>query len=155
MRKPITITTQNYFENVIYYSGWMFLVLSIPAFIAKWYVGIIFALLGFIIISTAYKLVIDSASNQFEDYLSILGLKRNITISKFEQLKTIKIKSGKYSQQLNLASISTTVSGTRHSAYLVTDNGDHYLGESKSEAGITAKAYKIAKKLDLEVELSA
>lgn len=150
MNSKITITTQNYFEYVFYYSGWGLLVLSIPIFIIMWYVGIIALVLGIIILTTTYKLAIDPQSKQIEDFLFFLGMKQNSAITPYQKIHHISIKSGTYTQQLNYKSVSSTVQGTIYSAYLLADEQNHFLGESKSKKHITEKARKIAQ--DLKVD---
>lgn len=150
MTPKITITTQTYFENVFYYSGWALLIFAIPIFIIMWYVGIIALVLGVILTTTAYRLVIDTRSKQIEDYLFFLGMKKNSAITPYQKIHHISIKSGTYTQQLNYKSVSTTIQGTIYSAYLLADEQNHFLGESKSKKRITAKARKISQKIKVD-----
>lgn len=151
MAPKITITTQSYFENVFYYSGWALLIFAIPIFIIMWYVGIIALVLGVILTTTSYKLVIDTRSKQIEDFLFFLGMKTNSAITAYQTMHHISITSGAFSQQLNYKSVSTTIQGTMYSAYLLADEQSHFLGESKNEKHITEKARSIAKKLQVEL----
>lgn len=154
MKPKITITTQTYFENVFYYFGWALLIFAVPIAIQLWYVGIIAGLLGLMLTSTAYKLVIDPKTKKIEDYLVFLGMKKNSAQTAYQNLQNISIKSGTYTQQLNYKSVSSTVQGTIYSAYLLADEQNHFLGESKSKKNISEKASRIAKKLKIDfVEL--
>lgn len=151
MSPKITITTQNYFEYVFYYSGWAMLILAIPIFFVIWYVGIIALTLGIVLTTTAYRLEIDTNSHRIEDFLFFLGMKLSATIFPYNKIYHISIKSGTFSQQLNYKSLSTTIQGTIYSAYLLTDDQNHFLGESKSKKRITAKARRIANKMKVEL----
>jgi len=151
MKPKISVTTQTYFEDIFYYTGWFFLVTGIPVLIIFWYVGIVTLALGVIIITTSYKLVIDTTTNQIEDFLFFLGMKKNLKITHFTKLNHISLKSRTYTQQLNLKSLSSTIRGTLYFASLKTDEGNYLLGESKSKNKITAKANRIAKELNIEI----
>ncbi len=151
-KKPkITITTQTYFEDHFYYAGLFLLIVGFPVLFIKWYLGIIALFLGFIVMTTAYKLVIDSEKHSAEDFLFFLGMKRNKVVTTFNKIHHISIKSGTYSQQLNYKSLSSTVHGTMYSAYLMTDEENYFLGESKSQKKITTKAKAVAGQLGLEL----
>ena len=152
MTPKISITTQTYFEDLFYYTGWFFLITGIPVLIFYWYVGIITISLGVIITTTSYKLVIDTTTNQVEDFLFFLGMKKNLKITRFTKIHHIAIKSGTYTQQLNLKSLSSTIRGTMYSAYLKTDEENYFLGDSKNKNRITAKASHIAKNLNIELK---
>jgi hypothetical protein len=150
MTPKITIISQNYFEYVFYYFGWACLIFAIPISIIIWYVGVIALILGIILTTTSYRLVIDSRSNRIEDCLFFLGMKSNSTLFTYKHIHHISIKSGTYSQQLNYKSVSTTVEGIMYSAYLLADDQNHFLGDSKSKKRITEKAIKIAKNLNAD-----
>lgn len=152
MKPKISITTQTYFEDMFYYSGWGFLVAAIPLLLIFWYVGIIAILLGVIIVTTSYKLVIDTTTNQVEDFLFFLGMKKNLKITHFKIIHHVTVKSGTYTQQLNLKSLSSTIRGTIYSAHLKTNEENLFLGESKSKNKITEKASRIAKELNVELK---
>lgn len=150
MTPKITITTQTYFEYIFYYLGWALLIFSIPIFIIMWYVGIIALVLGVILTTTAYRLVIDPRSKQIEYFLFFLRMKKDLEVTQYQKIHHVSIKSGTYTQQLNYKSISTTIQGTIYSAYLLADEQNHFLGESKSKKRITAKARRIAKKINVD-----
>ena len=150
MKSNISISTQTYFGDHFYYTGWVLLILGIPIMITNWYVGIIVLLIGILVTTSSYKLVIDLNTKHIEDYLFILGMKRNLLIKEFSQLMKVTVKSSKYSQQLQLRAASTVIEGTMYSAYLVTDTETLFLGESKSKSRIDRKAQKIAASLGVE-----
>ena len=151
----ISITTQTYFEDHFYTTGWFLLLGGFPILIIKWYVGIVCIVLGIIVLTTAYKLVIDIGQKKIEDYLLFLGLKRNLIVSTFDQLDHISIKKSSYTQQLNYKSLSTNVHGIMYSAYLYTDGENYFLGESKNIKKLTSKVRKFANKLSIPlVELN-
>lgn len=152
MKQKITITTQNYFGDHFYYTGWAALILGIPMAIANLYVGIIALLIGILVATTSYKLTIDLENHRIEDYLLILGMKKSCITKQFNRLNHITIKAGRYSQQLQLRAASTIIEGTMYSAYLMTNDENFYLGESKRKHVITKKARAIASKLNIEVK---
>lgn len=155
MNTKISITTQTYFGDHFYNTGWALLLSGFPVLITNWYVGIIFIVLGAILVTTVYKMVIDKKRGEIEDFLFFLGMKNNRIIKQFHRLDHISIKSGKYSQVLQLRAASTIIKGTMYSAYLITDVENFYLGESKRKKSITKKARKIAEKLNIKIiELS-
>lgn len=149
--RKISIVTQTYFEDLFYYSGLACLVFGFPILVINWYVGLIFLTIGLLVFTTAYKLTFDTENKTIEDYLFILGMKRDLKSIQYNRLLYIKIKSGKYTQQLSLRAASTTIEGIMYSAYLQTDNELLFLGESKSLKSITKKAQKLANKLNLEL----
>jgi hypothetical protein len=150
MKSNISISTQTYFGDHFYYTGWVLLIVGIPIMIDNWYIGLIALLIGAIVTTSSYKLVIDLSSKQIEDYLFILGMKRDRIIKEFSQLKKVTIKSSRYSQQLSLRAVSTVIEGTMYSVYLVTDSENFFLGESKNKLRIERKALKIAASLGVE-----
>ena len=149
MKSKISVITQSYFGDHFYNTGWALLLSGIPVLVVKWYVGIIFVLLGIVLTSTVYKLVIDPSTKQIDDYLFFLGMRKGQVLKHYKELKHITIKSGRYTQQLQLRAASTTIEGTMYSAYLYTDEENFYLGESKNQRRITKKAKRIAEKLDI------
>ena len=151
-KSTVSITTQTYFGDHFYYTGWALLILGIPVLIIKWNVGLIFLLVGLLVTTTSYKLVIDPAQNKIEDFLFFLGRKQGKIAKNYTSLKHIAIKSGRYSQQLQLRAASTIIEGTMYSAYLITDEENFYLGESKSKKRISTKGRRIAEKLGIKVE---
>jgi len=148
-RPKITITTQTYFEDHFYYSGFFLLIVGIPVLFIKWYLGVIALVIGFIILTTAYKLAINSESQTVEDFLFFLGMKRNKVVTSYGKMHHISIKSSTFSQQLNYKSLSSTIHGTMYSAYLLTDGENYFMGESKSLKKLTTKAKAIANQLNL------
>ena len=152
MKPKVTVTTQYYFGDHFYYSGWALILCSIPFGIAKWYVGGIALLVGIIIVSTSYRLIIDQSNGKTEDFLFFLGLKTNRIVKPTGKLEYIMITSGRYTQQLQLRAASTVIAGTMYSAYLVTDNENLYLGESKNKKKLTRKVHNIAHQLGLELK---
>ena len=150
MQPKISVSTQPYFGGQFYYVGWALLIASIPMGIALWYAGVIALVIGIFIITTTYKLEIDLKNNQIKDFLFLLGMKKSCIVKQFNRLDHVSIKSGWYSQQLQLRAASTIIEGTMYSAYLMTDTENFYLGESKSKKRITQKARQIAAKLNIE-----
>ncbi len=152
MKPKITIKTQSYFGDHFYYTGWAALILAIPVFIIKWYAGIVFLLIGIVVATSHYKLLIDQNTKQILNYLHIFGMKREAELKKYDQLRYVSIKSSRYSQQLQLRAASTVVEGTMYSAYLITDAERIFLGESKRKEKISRKAKNIAEKLDIDFQ---
>ena len=150
MKPDLIINTQSYFGDHFYYTGWAALILAIPVIFITWYVGVIFLLTGIVVTTSHYKLSIDQNTKQIREYLLIFGMKRAVEIKKYTHLSYITIKSSRYSQQLQLRAASTVVEGTMYSAYLITDTGHIYLGESKRKEKISRKARGIAEKLGIE-----
>ncbi|NJN28260.1 MAG: hypothetical protein HC819_20970 [Cyclobacteriaceae bacterium] len=146
------ITTQTYFEDHFYYLGWGLLLLSLPLLFIHWYFGVLSLGLGMIILTTAYKLIVDLKSKQIVEFLFFIGMKRNLERHDFEELNCISIRSGTYTQQLNYKSISSNIQGTMYSAYLETDSGSFYIGESKSLKKLKRKMQSQANTLGILVE---
>ena len=152
MVPKITITTQHYFEDVSYYTGWGLLVIGFLVLLFTWYVGVVMLLLGIIVTTTTYKLVIDTPGHMVHDYMLFLGFKLNMKVTRFEKIQYVEIRSNTYSQKLNMASLSSTVRGTLFSAYLVTDKEKFFLGDSKVRGVITDKADVIAAQLNVALK---
>ena len=152
MVPKITITTQHYFEDVSYYTGWGLLVIGFLVLLFTWYVGVVMLLLGIIVTTTTYKLVIDTPGHMVHDYMLFLGFKLNMKVTRFEKIQYVEIRSTTYSQKLNMASLSSTVRGTLFSAYLVTDKEKFFLGDSKVRGVITDKADVIAAQLNVALK---
>ena len=149
----ITFTTKNYFDGVIYLGGWVLLLLSIPAFIVLWYVGIIMLLVGIIIISTAYKIEIAPQEKFINEYLWFLGIKLQQEKYSFDNLAYFYITKSRYSQQLNMGPASSTARGVIYTGFLKSDAANHYLGESKKVNELSKKIDKLNKTLKLSVNL--
>jgi len=152
MVPKITISTQHYFEDVPYYTGWGLLVIGFLVLLFTWYVGVVMLLLGIIVTTTTYKLVIDTPGHMVHDYMLFLGFKLNMKVTRFEKIQYVEIRSTTYSQKLNMASLSSTVRGTLFSAYLVTDTENFFLGDSKVRGVITDKADVIAAQLNVALK---
>ena len=150
MQSNISITTQTYFGDHFYYSGWFLLAIGPAVLVIKWYVGVLFLILGLLLVSSAYKLDIKSSAKRIDDYLFIFGRKLNLVSKNYDRLQYTYVKEGKYSQQLNYKSLSTVVEGTMYSAYLKADDEHYYLGDSKSQGRISKKAKRLAENLQIE-----
>jgi len=146
----VNITTQSYFGTYFYNIGISMLVVAIPITVIRWYVGLILFAVGAVLISTVYKLEIDLKNKTIDDYLFLLGQKKSLVSNRFESLRYVTLKKGRYSQQLNYKSISTVVEGEMYSAYLYTDSESYYLGEAKRKKSIEKKARGIASKLQID-----
>lgn len=124
---------------------------SIIAIYPIWWAGLILAFLGGIIVSSAFKLVVDLDKKTIDDHLSILWLKTKKEQFKFQKIKYIIINGAKFKQQLQLRAASSNVTGTRYSAYLVCDDKKHFLGESDNHDKLETKVRAFAEKLGTEV----
>lgn len=148
----VTITTKNYFDGVFYGLGWVLLVLSPPVLFAKWWLALILLLLGILLVTTRYQIKIDPNAQLIDDYLWILGIKTDRVVTTYSRVDFIYITTAKYSQQMNLKSISSTVQGTLFKAFLRSDRDNHYLGEAKDLNGVIDKVAKLAHVLKLEIK---
>jgi hypothetical protein len=149
--EKIALTTQYYFEDVIYAFGWIFLVAGLPLLWILWYAGFAALVLGVIITSTCYKLVIDPADKAITEYLFFLGLKNASRTTTYNTLDHIFIKKGIYTQQLNLKSLSSTVRKERFDAYLIVDDRKYFLGDSNTILKIERKANNLAVRLGIKI----
>ncbi|SNT25737.1 hypothetical protein SAMN05421640_2992 [Ekhidna lutea] len=140
-----------YFEGIFFSLGWVMLFLSLFLFLMAWYIGLISAFLGYLFVSTHYRLSIDPSNQEIEDYLFILGLKTEKEIFQYKELDCVFITATKYNQQLNHQSISTNVKGVLFKAYLKTEKRKIYLGENRSLKQLESKISPITSKLKLEI----
>jgi hypothetical protein len=147
----ISFITQTYFEDHFYYLGWGLLLLSIPLLVIKWYFGVLTLGLGMIILTTAYKLIVDFNDKQIVEYLFFIGMKRNMERHDYKEISRISIHSGVYTQQLNYKSLSSNVQIIMYSAYLETDTEKYYCGESKSLQKLKRRMQSRAKVMEIPV----
>lgn len=127
------------------------LVASFVSIFAMWYIGLIMAFLGMLIISSRYKLVIDPDQMIIDDFLEILKMKSKHKQFRYKKLKYVLINSSRFTQQLNYKSISSNISGMLYSAYLVCDDQKHFLGDSQDLGKLLIKVKSFAEKAGVEV----
>jgi len=152
MNQRIEINTKNYFEGVIYALGWIFFLISPLMIFARWYLIPVFVILGILIITSKYKLVIYPARREIDDYLTILGAKTNFEHFRYSKLDYIYITRSRYTQQMNMESLSNTITGELFQAYLKSDADNHFLGESDDLITLREKVMPLARQLDLEIQ---
>jgi len=147
----ITLTTQHYFEDVLYAFGWIFLIVGFPLLIIQWYAALSMIFLGVIILTTTYKLKIDTSHKEITDFLCIMGIRRNAKTRSYKRIDHIFVKKVSYTQRLNLLSISTRVRGMMFHVYLVTDGEKIFVGESRHRNRIERKTGELASRLNTEI----
>lgn len=143
---------KRYFEGCLFSFGWVLLFASILILILKWYVGLVTVMLGYILVSTEYRVGIDSEKKQIIDYLLVFGMKASKEVINYQKLDCIFIVVTRYNQQLNHQSISTNVRGILFKAYLKTDDRKIYLGEDTELKKLEDQISPIARKFDLTIK---
>jgi hypothetical protein len=152
MEQSINFKTKNYFEGVIYVMGWVFGFIALCLILTNWFLTPIFGFLAFLILTAQYKLTINLDTKEIEDFLLIIGLKTQNEKFKYSTLEYIYITQSKYTQRMNMESLSSTISGELYNAYLKSDVANIFLGESKNLAELKKKIGPLADQLKLEVK---
>ena len=152
MKPLITINTKSYFEGTMYMLGWIFCFMGLISIAINWYVTPVFTLLAVTILTAKYRLTINPTTKKIEDFLYILGLKTQVERFNYSSLHYIYITRSKYTQQMHMKSLSSTVSGEMFTAYLKSDVENHFLGESKNLSALQKKVKHVATPLNLEIK---
>lgn len=150
-KSVISIITKQYFEGVLYYSGWFFLVACLPIIFSSIWVALGFGVGGLMILTTRYQLSVDLENKTVSDYLWLFGIKTNLEKFRYQKMHYVLITKIHYKQQLNHQSISSSISGTLYKAFLVCDEQKHFLGESQNFSKLQSKMSSICFKLNTRI----
>ena len=153
MNHTIKIDTKSYFEGTILILGWVFGFIALILLFINWFISPIFAFLAFLTLTAKYRLTINIANNEIEDFLFIIGIKTQTEKFKYASFEYIYITRSKYTQQLNMKSITSIVSGELYTAYLKSDVANHFLGEGKNLGELKAKIKPMAEQLELDIKI--
>jgi hypothetical protein len=116
----------------------------------KWAYALVF-ILGLIMLTSRHMVVINQDNKTYSDFYWVLGMKVQNYSTGFEQIKSLTITAGQYSQQYGMY-VRRHISGTIYKMYLDFANQESlYIGQSKSDSSIRKKAANIANSLNLQV----
>jgi hypothetical protein len=147
----IDFRTSNYFPDFIRLGGIALLFTGLLAFLTNVTAGIILCFIGFILVSSHYRLTIDFPEKIYRDYLWILGLKKG-EARKFEHIEYIFIKRNMMSQTMNLRVASSTVTKYVFDGYLKFSEQDKvYLLSRDNKKNLIKKLKQISAKLNVKI----
>ena len=153
MKHIIKFDTKSYYEEVILFLGWVLGFIAVILLFTNWLISPIFAFLAILILTTKYRLTINIPNKEIEDFLVIIGIKTQTEKFKYASFEYVYITKNKYTQQLNMKSISSMVSGELYSAYLKSDVANHFLGEGKDLGELKVKIKPLVEQLKLEIKI--
>ncbi len=151
----VTITTQPYFSGSIRILGYLLPFIGIGVVVVNMILGIVFLLVGILILTTNYKLTIDVSSKEIFDHIWVLGITKGDKY-RFQKLEKVFVNANNYSQQLHMKSIGNNIKFVEYHAYLKADDKKFFLGDSKNRETISNKARSLSSQLNLpfqEVDL--
>jgi hypothetical protein len=117
MMKKIDFKIASYFSENFFFLGILLAPVGIALLFVKPLVGIVFGLISFVILTTEYRLRIDTEKQIYLEYLRILGF-RSGTWQKFYRIEYFFIKKNKVRLDMHLRAASTSIRKDVFDAYL-------------------------------------
>ncbi len=148
----IDFKTSAYFTGPVFFLGIVLLVATPLVMINNLTAGLIIGIIGFIILTTHYRLKIDTDQKVYQDYVWILGLKKTDSTVRFDNIEYFFIKKNKVSQTMNYEVLSSTIKNEVFDGYLKFSDEDkvHIATEGKKE-NLIKKLKPLSIKLDLKI----
>jgi hypothetical protein len=114
-------------------------------------IGILLAVIGFVLLSTQYRLRIDLSNKTFHDYLWILGFKKGEK-GTFDEIQYLYITKSKISRTMNLESLSSTIAGEEFNGYLkFSEDQKIHITSQESKSGTMKKLKEFSALLGVQV----
>ncbi len=147
----IDFKTSGYFSPTITFVGGLLGILGAAVLITNTIAGIIMLLLGFIVVTTHYRISINFDKKIYHDYVWILGFKSGDKCN-FENIEYLFIKKNKISQTMSLRVASSTIRKEVYDGYLKfsEDNKLHLLTKD-SKNDLIKKLRTISKSLKVKI----
>lgn len=151
MKKHIDIFTQHYCPFHIIVLGAVFLIISLFTVFMIPILGFVFLILGIILTTSHYRLVLVPANKKYREYLWIIGFQRG-SVQDYDKVEYLFINKVEQNAEYGLIA-RLSVRKKLYQAYLKFSNGEKvYLGESIREKNAIDKATKIADVLEVSVK---
>ena len=107
-------------------------------------------IIGLLFTSTHYRLMLDTKTKKYKEYLFILGYKRGKE-QPFQDIEYIFINKNRSESEYGFAN-RMYVSGSLYMGYIKLSNGEKlFIGEHKRENKLLKKASKISKVINAEI----
>lgn len=150
----ISHTTKRYSEGFYLVAGLLLCFMAVLLLMVSLIATAILGFIGVLMLTSRYKLDLNTDEQKIEDYLWVLGAKTQLETFKYSTLFYIYINKKSYTQQMNYKSLSSTKKGVLYTAYLKSDKGNHYLGESENEVQLIGRLSSFANTLRVEIRSS-
>lgn len=151
-RSKVDFKTGFYFPTGLIFAGLILMVGGLAISISLNIIGgIIFILIGLILITTHYRLEVDFESRRYRDYVWLLGFKIGAS-EPFEKIEYIFVKKSKMSQNMNSLISSRTFTKDVFDAYLKLDGHETiHLLSKENKSKLVSRLTKIADMLQVKI----
>ena len=109
--------TGDYFPWTFKFLGVLSGIGALVAFTKLMTLGLVFLILGAVLVTTNYRLSIDPANKQYKEYIWLLGIKRGYW-KPYEKIDYLYINKKFTRQKMNMESLSNTIRRPVYDGYL-------------------------------------
>jgi hypothetical protein len=143
----INIATSYYFEGFFYILGFVMLAIGVYLIAVDYLVvGGIVGAVSIIILTTKYRLLIDTDKKIYKEYLWIAGFE-NGDEKPFNQLGVVSVKPERYVQRINSIVNNKEIRFTIFAVYIYVDGEELFASEFKKKEQADQKAKALSAKL--------
>ncbi|MDF9796973.1 hypothetical protein OKW21_002236 [Catalinimonas alkaloidigena] len=150
MKNKIDIYTHHYFPFHMIVLGLAFLLMSVIISMMYPVVAIVLFMLGILLVSTHYRLSVDTENKKYREYLWITGFKKGEKLP-YKQIIDIHIKHITQSIEYGFVSRVRGRKKVYSAAIEIDGNQSLFVGEHRSEKKLLSKVNKIAEAVQTEV----
>ncbi|MEO7987964.1 MAG: hypothetical protein ABI663_00380 [Chryseolinea sp.] len=147
----VDFKTSGYFSSTVIVVGIIFSLVGLILLLSNIIGGLILLLIGIVISTTHYRLMIDFDKKIFHDYVWILGLK-NGDKGIFEHIEYLFIKKNRVSQNMNMQVATTTIRKEVYDGYLrFSETEKIHLLTKDSKKTVVAKLRELSTMLNVRI----
>lgn len=149
--KTIDLRTGSYFPGGFRVAGAIFVAVGFLLIFVNIYIGLALTIAGVLILTTQYRVAIDTGNRTYHDYVWILGLKSGDR-GKFESIQYIFINASKVSETMGGRISQTTIVSDTFDSYLrFSERHKIHLATNRNKGTLVNNMKVIAQQLNCDV----
>ncbi len=150
----LEIHTGKYFTGGFYYAGWALLLAGAAAAMSQsWIYVLLFLLVGMVVLTTHYRININTKEKYIEEYVVLFGVKTKVERFNFAAIDYFFVKEQSYVQKLGSRGSTSTIKSIEYDAYVVADGKKFHVGFSKNQKKLVSKTKAWADVLKVPIKV--
>ncbi len=151
MKNRLDISTHHYFPIQFTALGIGLIVMAFFAFEMYPFLSIGFIILGLLLATTHYRLLLDAKHKKYKEYLWILGFKKGSHFS-YEQIHYVYLNRLRFNDEYGPFAVRFNASGKIFQGFIKLSNNESlFIGESIKKDNLLKKIRKISQAISVEI----
>jgi hypothetical protein len=150
-KNVVDVKIADYFPWTMVALGAFMLIIGFIVVFQTFIVGLCFLVIGFFMVTTHYRLNINSKKKTYREYLWVMGYKKG-TRKTYQELDYIYIQKNVERQTMHLRAVTTTIEKEIFDSFLkLSDQRNIHLKSDEDRRRLLHNIRPIANKLELEI----